>query len=53
MENLILELDPGKVTGNDKISPQVLKNCEKELPEPLANLHCLPLGEVVSRLEGG
>ncbi|XP_050688373.1 uncharacterized protein LOC126981400 [Eriocheir sinensis] len=38
VEKVLLDVDAGKATGPDNISPRVLKNFAKELSEPLANI---------------
>lgn len=39
------ETDPGKATSPDGISSRVLKNCAKELSEPLTNIFTACLEE--------
>ena len=39
----LVQLDPNKATGIDKISPKVLKHCASSLYHPLCNLFNLSL----------
>ena len=38
VENVLRDVDVGKATGPDNISPRVLKNCARELSGPLATI---------------
>ncbi|XP_050704959.1 uncharacterized protein LOC126990381 [Eriocheir sinensis] len=45
VEKVLRDVDAGKATGPDNIIPRVLRNCAKELSEPLANIFSACLEE--------
>ena len=45
VEKVLREVDVGKATGPDNISPRLLKNCAKELSVPLAQIFAACLEE--------
>ena len=55
VEKVLRDLDVGKATGPDNISPRVLKKCARELSSPLAIIFsaCLEQKKMAKCLEGG